>query len=207
MNEFLTKLTLDKGMSFPSTDELLYFIVNSSSKKFQKLSREILKVIQTSPSEDLLPNLLKINGITEEQALKIGATVELGKRFSIPNEIVISETKDIVPFIKKYTLEKQPYTICVMLSGTRSIIDIRVIAIGTGNFEIQKYEIFTEAVKQNARAIILAQTVDSDSRPTTEQLNRIEEIRKASNVLGIALLDFIYVTQTSHFSLVENGLL
>jgi len=207
----IRELTLEKGLSFPSDEELIMLILGSGIKNcpINKLSKKILSVILSCNYEDMIDNLKKVNGVGEKKALSIAASLELGRRLNRNPQGKMGEPGDIIPFIKNYSMQSQEHFLCISLNGAREILSIRVVCVGSGNMAVLRpSEIFNEAIKEHASAIIVSHNHPSgNENPSPDDIKTTHSLYEASKILGIALLDHIIITRNSYFSFLEHGLL
>lgn len=207
----IRELTLENGISFPSDEELIMLILGSGTKTFpiDKLSKKILSVLMSNNSENIIKELMKLNGVKENKALTIAASVELGRRLSRTPQVVLTEPKDIVPFIQNYSMQSQEHFLCVNLNGAREIISIRVVCVGSGNMAILRpSEIFKSAIKENASAIVISHNHPSGNpTPSKDDVATTNSLIEAAKILGIALLDHIIIAQSSYFSFLEHDMI
>ena len=96
-----------------------------------------------------------------------------------------------------------------MLSGANEIIDIHVASVGTVNYTVvHPREIFSLAVKENASSLILCHNHPSGSvTPSNEDIETTRRLVEAGEIIGIPVIDHLILTQDSHFSFFEHGLL
>lgn len=207
----IRELTLKNGLSFPSDEELIMLILGSGTKGYpiEKLAKKILSVVMASNPDELIENLVKINGVGTNKALAIAAALEFGRRLTRSPQAVISQAKDIVPYIQNYAMQPQEHFICVSLNGAREIISIRVVCVGNGNMAVlHPSEIFNEAIKERASAIIISHNHPGGTlAPSVEDIKTTQSIVEASHYIGIALLDHIIITKNGYFSFSEHDLL
>ena len=121
----------------------------------------------------------------------------------------IKTPEDLIPFVTHYTLTKQEHFLSVMLSGANEIIDIHVASVGTVNYTVvHPREIFSLAVKENASSLILCHNHPSGSvTPSNEDIETTKRLVDAGEIIGIPVIDHLILTQDSHFSFFEHGLL
>lgn len=207
----IRELTLEKGISFPSDEELIMLILGSGTKGYpiEKLARKILSVVMASNADELVENLVKINGVGKNKALAIAASMELGRRLNRTPQITMGEPKDILPYIQNYSMQPQEHFLCVTLNGAREVLGIRVICVGAGNMAVLRpAEIFVEAIKEHASAIVVCHNhPGGNPTPSEADIKTTQELIKASRVLGIALLDHIILGKNNYFSFLEHGVL
>lgn len=205
------EMALKHGLTFPTDEELIMMILGTGTKEYpvEQLSRIIMNMMNSSNEEDLVKNLTKIKGMGPGKALAIASAVELGRRRNRHKEALIKQPKDVIPFIRSYSMQTKEHFLCITLNGGNEIIQIRVISVGTVNRTIvHPREIFSEALMENAAAIIVCHNHPSGNcQPSQEDIETTRIIKASSDILGIALLDHIIFSKNSYFSFVENDLL
>ena len=143
------------------------------------------------------------------KALAVAAAIEFGRRKNCHNTARIINPRDVVPFVRSYSMYQKEYFLTVTLNGGHEVIQIRVASVGTVSKAIvHPREIFSEAIKENAAAIIVCHNHPSGNcTPSDEDIKTTSVLMEAADILGIALLDHVIFDKTSYFSFVENGLL
>jgi len=145
-----------------------------------------------------LHELMEIPGVGEAKAMQIIALYELSRRIrggSI-REKVIRNSSDIAEYyMEKLRDKKKEYFIAVFLDSKNKIICDSVISIGTLNASlVHPREVFKEAIKNSANAIILVHNHPSgDCTPSEEDILVTERIRSTGELVGIKLLDHIVI--------------
>lgn len=204
-------LTIINGLSFPSDIELLMLILGKGAKNnpVYEMAETVNHVINSSTSENLLSNLTKIEGIGKSKALSIAAAIEFGKRRNNFRNATIKMPKDIIPYIKHFSLEPIEHFIVATINGSHEILDLKVVSNGTpSKTTIHPREVFAPAIEQHASAIIVAHNHPSGtSAPSQEDIHSTKALEKAANVLGISFLDHIIIGKTDYYSFLEHGLL
>ncbi|MBQ5999765.1 MAG: DNA repair protein RadC [Treponema sp.] len=203
--------TLKHGLLFPTDEELIMMILGTGTKEYpvEYLSRIIINTLNSSNEENFVQNLIKIKGMGPGKALAIASAIELGRRRNRHKEALIKKPKDIIPFIQGYSMNQKEHFLCVTLNGGNEIIQIRVISVGTVNKTIvHPREIFSEALKENAAAIVVCHNHPSGNcRPSEEDIETTKTIKASADILGITILDHIIFSKNSYFSFLENDLL
>lgn len=199
------------GLSFPFDEDLIALILGSGTKQLpvEKMARKILETLDCSNDEDVVENLLKLKGVGVGKALAVAAALELGKRRSNHLRAPIGNPKDIIPFVRNYSVSAKEHFVVVTLSGSHEIIKINVVSVGTLNRAIiHPREVFSEAIRDNAAAMILCHNHPSGNvEPSNEDILTTQNLLEASVILGIEILDHIIVSRESYFSFVEQGVL
>ena len=207
----IRELTMKHGLSFPSEAELIMLILGSGTKDtpIRELSKQVLGTVLASNNENLLENLMTIKGMGKSKALMIAAALEFGKRINKNPQVALETPSAIVPYIQNYAMQKQEHFLCISLNGAREIISIRVVCTGTGNMAIiSPAEVFSEAIKEHASAIVLCHNHPSENpNPSEDDIHTTVRLFQAAEILGIALLDHIIITKTRYFSFLEHDLI
>ena len=175
----------------------------------ETMSKKIVEVLDSSNSDDMVELLLKKKGIGQSKALAVAAAIELGKRRTCHLGAHISTPADIIPFVNHYAMNGKEHFLAVTLNGGHNIIQIHVVSIGTTNSAFaHPREVFYEAIKENATAIIVCHNHPSGSvEPSEEDIECTRKLLAASQIIGIPLLDHIIIDYSSYFSFLEHDLL
>ena len=96
----------------------------------------------------------------------------------------------------------------MLLNTKNPVIDVLTVYRGTINTApVRVAEVFREAIRRNAAAIILAHNHPSgDPKPSPEDRALTGEVAEAGKLLGIELLDHLVISQARWVSLRERGL-
>lgn len=207
----LRERVLSRGLLYPTDEELIMLIIGSGTKedKVENLAAKIIRTVDTAKTDDLVNQLLKIKGVGNSRALAVAAAVEFGRRRTCHLEAKIRCPNDIIPYVQNYAIKSQEHFITVCLSGAHEILNINVASVGTINKAIiHPREVFTDAIKHQAAAIIVCHNHPSGNcTPSPEDIETTRQIFKASEILGITLLDHIIINKTSYFSFLENKMI
>lgn len=202
---------LEHGLSFPYDDELIMLILGSGTKKMpvDRMAQRILETLDESNDDEIVKNLLALEGVGTGKALAIAAALELGRRRNNHLKAPIRNPQDIVPFVKNYAMSMKEHFLVVTLNGGHEIINIHVVSVGTLNRSlIHPREVFQVGIKENAAALILCHNHPSGNcQPSDEDIETTKVLMKASYIMGIDILDHIIVDCESYFSFVENNIL
>lgn len=207
----IRELTLKNGLDFPTDTELLMLILGNGVKgcSVRELADQVNDRIDVSTKETIIKNLTGMKGIGKNRALAVAAAVELGRRKTSFAGICIRTATELLPFVRHYTMKKQEHFLCITLNGAHEIIQIHCISIGTSNAAfIHPREVFSDAIKENAAAIILCHNHPSGNvEPSDPDINATEKLVEASRIIGIPILDHIIIDSHEYFSFMEHGLL
>lgn len=204
----IRELAMQHGLSFPSDAELIMLILGSGTKDapIKDLARQVLETVLSSNDENLLTNLVKLKGMGKSKALMIAAALEFGKRINRNPQAALTSPCDIVPYIQNYAIQPQEHFLCISLNGAMEVISIRVVCSGGGNMAVIKpVDVFSQAIKEHASAVILSHNHPSGNpAPSDADIHTTARLFKAAEILGIALLDHIIISRTGYFSFLEH---
>ena len=195
--EFLAIL-LGTGVEGKNVIEVAKQILNKYSKK------RLLKLTYN--------DLSKIKGIGPAKACTILAAAELVKRaLKIGEETlpVIRSTKDVIAQVGYLRNKLREHLVATYLNARNEMLFRKHIFIGTLDANIaHPREIFSEALRQNAAAIILVHNHPSgDPELSKADLEITKRILEAGKIMGIDVLDQVIITKNKVFSFKENKLI
>lgn len=202
---------LHYGEKSLSDAELLAIILQKGTKKENALevANRVLSEYKLENLSDLTINeLKKISGIGLVKALQIKALLELNSRIDfVPKHLMkIKKPIDVYNYMSKALFNlKQEHFFVLCLDTKNQIVSDKLLAIGTLNAAlIHPREIFKEAIKNSANSFILVHNHPSgDPEPSEEDLKISEEIMKASELIGIRMLDHIIIGNQKYWSYKE----
>ena len=153
-----------------------------------------------------LAELMKIKGIGLAKASKLIAAFELSKRVSSGKicEKVVKNPSDIAQhYISKLKDKKKEYFIAVFLDSKNKIIKDEIISIGTLNSSlVHPREVFKEAIKNSANAIILVHNHPSGSTEPSDEDYRVNKVLvETGELVGIKVIDHLVVGDNKFVSL------
>ena len=204
----IRELTMQKGISFPTNEELIMLILGSGTKEkpIRQLASEVLGIVMATNDENLIDNLMAIRGMGRSKALMIAAALEFGKRINRNPQVSFETPAELIPYIQNYSMERQEHFLCICLNGAREVLSIRVICKGAGNMAlVSPTEVLSHAVKEQASAIVISHNHPSgNSKPSKADIRTTLRLLLAADTLGIALADHIIITNKSYFSFLEH---
>ncbi len=199
------------GLGYPLDYELVMLILGAGNRQMsvEAMSKKIVDVLDSGNNDDMVERLNKMKGIGQSKALAVAAAVELGKRRTCHLGAHISTPCDVIPFVNHYAMSGKEHFLAVTLNGGHNIIQIHVVSIGTTNSAfVHPREVFYEAIKENASAILVCHNHPSGSvEPSDEDIECTRKLLDASKIIGIPILDHIIIDCNSYYSFLESGLL
>ena len=188
-----------KGADVLSDAELLAIVLQKGTlnENVVDMSNRIISRFGIDKLSDLsLKELQEIKGVGEAKAMQIKAIFEINKRVSsgVICERVVNCSEDIA----KYYMErmkglKREHLIAVFLDSKNKIIKDKVISIGTLNSSlVHPREVFKEAIRNSANAIILVHNHPSGDCEASEEDSIItKKLKQIGSEIGIKIIDLI----------------
>ncbi|MBF6613813.1 MAG: DNA repair protein RadC [Chloroflexi bacterium] len=156
--------------------------------------------------------LCEIHGLGEAKACQLKSALELGRRLLLaqPEErLQVRSPADLAPILILEMAPLDQETLRVVLLNTKNqVIKFTDVYRGSLNSSLVRIaEVFKEAVRLNAAAIIVAHNHPSgDPTPSAEDAKVTEQIVAAGKLLEIEVLDHLVIGERSYVSLRERRL-
>lgn len=196
-----------------SNSELLAIILSTGtkSKNAIQLANYILKQVGSKnlPSASVA-DLQKIKGLGTAKATKIVSGFELSKRLLNGKKSTLSLTpKQVYKELKDIKSLKKEHFVVFYLNAQNQEITREIVSIGTVDLSVvHPREVFEGAIKNLATQIIVAHNHPSnDKNPSSEDIKVTNQLVKAGEVVGIAVLDHVIVTKNGYYSFKLNNLI
>ena len=198
------------GENMLSNAELLAIIIKTGTKEENSIdiaNRILLMSDSLKGLQNLsLKDLENIKGIGKVKAIQLKSVCELAKRMCKENDIMIQVKypKDVAEiFFEEFKMEKQEIFKIILLNSKNyitKIIDFAKGKINSINLDIK--EILQEIIKQNAdRMIIIHNHPSGDPTPSIADINFTKKLYKASEIVGIKLIDHIVIGRNKYESI------
>jgi DNA repair protein RadC len=209
LNERPREKLVAHGAAFLSDRELLAVILGKGSRKndVMTLSRKIISLIDEKGLSFSFQDLIKIEGIGQAKAALITAAFEFVRRRVKPEGIKITFPEDVLPLIQHYGDRKQEHFLSISVNGANEVMSVRVVTIGLVNKTyVHPREVFADAIAERASGIIVAHNHPSGSlTPSPDDIRITTQLKEASKILGLNLLDHIIFTTKGYYSFTENN--
>ncbi|MBO9367556.1 MAG: DNA repair protein RadC [Chloroflexi bacterium] len=152
------------------------------------------------------------HGVGEAKAAQIKAAIELGRRLSLESDArpVISSPADAAALLSYEMSGLEQEHLRVILLDTRNhVLEIREVYRGSVNSaQVRIAEVFRDAVRRNATAIVVAHNHPSgDPTPSPEDIALTRALVQAGKLLDILVLDHLIIGQGRFVSLKERGVI
>ena len=186
-----------------SDEELIAIILRTgtTSSNVLEISRSLLVRQQGlgGLNRASLGELALTHGIGRVKAIDLKAAFELGKRLITlaPEErLQITGPQDAYALLKgEMALLEQESVRVILLNMKNRVLDVCQISMGSMNSSVIRVgEVFKEAVRQQAAAIVLAHNHPSgDPTPSAEDVAITRKVVEAGQLLDIDVLDHVVV--------------
>ena len=164
--------------------------------------------LHRAPFEDLK----KQHGLGDAKAAQIKAAVELGRRLTLesPEErAAINSPADAAALVlyEMSALEQEHLRVILLDRRNRVLETVEVYKGSVNSSQIRVGEIFKEAVRKNASALIVIHNHPSgDPTPSPDDVAVTRAIVQAGKLLDVDVLDHLVIGQGRWVSLKERGL-
>lgn len=164
--------------------------------------------IHRAPFDELLGQ----HGIGEAKAAQIKAAIELGRRLTLesPEERPAINSPGDAAALIQYEMQalEQEHLRVLLLDRRNRVLEIVDLYRGSvSSSQIRVGEVFREAVRKNASAIIVAHNHPSgDPTPSPDDVAVTRAILQAGKMLDVDVLDHLVIGQGRWVSLKERGL-
>ena len=158
-----------------------------------------------------IDELCAVNGVGQAKAAQLKAALELGARLHqepLEERPLIDSPEKAYEILKYDILQNDRETLWVLALNTRHrLIKKKKLYQGTRSFSsVRVAEIYEFALLQHAAAIILAHNHPSgETSPSREDVRITQEIRKAGEILEIALLDHLIIVPGGYQSVKKEN--
>tara|TARA_Y100001933_G_scaffold262380_1_gene319691 strand:+ start:847 stop:1545 length:699 start_codon:yes stop_codon:yes gene_type:complete len=208
---------LGQGVHVLSNTELLAILIQTGAGKLSALdlAGQVLAVDKSQGVKHLASctqeQLMAIHGIGPSKACQILAAIELGKRVysgDFSKKSRIKSPEDIVdvfmPLMRH--LKKEEFRVCY-LNTKNEVTGHELISVGSLNASIvHPREVFSQAVKRSAAAIILIHNHPSGNpEPSREDVDITKRLSESGLLLGIKVLDHVIIGGGKWYSLKAHG--
>ena len=204
------------GAAALSNAELVAILlrVGSPGENVVALSTRVLKEFGGLPglAKASFRDLTGLKGISTAKAAQLKAALELGRRLLLSSPNVrpqITSPADAANLVMLDMGSREQENLCTILLDTKNrVLSTPTIYVGNVNSSIIRVaEVFREAVRENATAIIVAHNHPSgDPTPSPEDVQVTRSIIEAGSLLGIEVLDHLVIGHQRYTSLKELGL-
>lgn len=202
---------LKKGSEALSKSDLLAILLGSGikGKNVQKLAQQVVKKLGKNFLNITVDDLQDISGIGQAKALQIVSAISLVKRYYADektNEVIIKNSQDVLSLVYDLKEKKKEYLVCLYLNARNVLLRKEIVSIGLlDKTLLHPREIFHPATELNAASVILIHNHPSgDFSPSEKDIQVVEKISQAGEIMGIPVIDFIIISEKGHYSFFEK---
>ncbi|MFA5447800.1 MAG: DNA repair protein RadC [Sphaerochaeta sp.] len=200
---------MSKGAEALTDQELFSILIGSGNRgrSVTSIAKDLMELLDYEPMATH-QDLLRVSGLGTAKATLIIAALELGRRRLPPKKRQIATPSDIYPLIRHYATRMQEHFLSICLNGAHEVLSINVCSVGLVNRTIvHPREVFGEAIRQRATAIIVAHNHPSGNlEPSPEDRDVTRRLRQAGELLGIKVLDHLIFCEEGYLSLLEGNM-
>lgn len=201
----------ERGVAALTDQELLAVIIGNGTRqqKLHQISLNLLLFFNQKGIDTSFKELIEVAGLGESKACRLLAAVEFSKRKLQPKHFHLNHPKEAIPLLCAYADKRQEHFICIELNGAYELIQTRLVSIGLLNRTmVHPREVFADAIKNHAGAIIVAHNHPSGNLdPSEEDIAMTQRLKQAGQLLGIPLLDHIIFSAEGYFSFLDHKIL
>lgn len=209
---------LIKGKKALTDAELLAIILGAGNREESAvaLSRRILQSLGNNLSElgkCTIPDLKKFKGVGEAKAVSIAACMELGRRRQV---VTIREKPQVRSSQDAYDvlgptladLPHEEFWILLLNRSNRITEKICISAGGIAGTVVDPKLLFKRAIEGVASSLILFHNHPSGNlKPSQADIEITRKLRKGGEMLDIAILDHLIVSESGYYSFADEGML
>lgn len=202
-----------------SNAELLAIIIKTGTKEETSvgLAQRILSKNTNKNIDELnflremsIEEFMEIKGIGKVKAIQLKAICELATRMSRPTnyrQIQITNPRSLANYMMEEMKFLRKEKLKVIILNTKNVIQKieEVSTGGTNSINVKAKEIFAEAIKMQMPKIILVHNHPSgDSTPSKADIDFTLKMQKASEIIGIELIDHIVIGNDQYTSIYQE---
>jgi DNA repair protein RadC len=200
-----------------SNSELLALIIRTGTgdKSAVRLADEVISYANENTGglgAAEVKELTEIDGIGEAKACSIVAAMELSKRLISGQQgtvrVRIRDSRQVAEILMEEMMyEKREFFMTLNLNSKLQVESKSVISIGNlDSAPVHPREVFGPAVRRGAAAVVVAHNHPSgDPSPSPQDIDVTKRLIKASEILGIKLLDHVIVGNGCFTSMKSEG--
>lgn len=200
-----------------SDQELLAILLATGSKEYSalELAGQLLGRYQSLSELQGLTTaeLMEQKGVGAAKATTVAAAIEFGKR--VCNSVseyrpIITGSVDAARLLQGHLrgLDREHFLV-LLLNPKHAVLGLETVSIGTLNCSlVHPREVFKQAIKRSASAIVLAHNHPSGiCEPSKEDLQVTKRLKDAGDLVGIEVIDHLIIGEDRYYSFCENELL
>lgn len=192
-----------------SDSELIFILLNSKTRNIKKVINKIRETIALHSELSDPALFLQIEGMSQDNALRLSAAFELARRKINPRHRKVNNADEVFILLQSYAHLLQEHFIVISLNGASEVNAVRVITVGLVNrTQVHPREVFADALMERATSVILAHNHPSGNlQPSQEDILITKRLVNAGDLLGIQVLDHLIFSSQGYFSFEQEGIM
>jgi len=193
-----------------SDAQLLAILIGSGTKRRSALAMAETLIHSIGGIGALARADLATLGLGQATAARVVAALELGRRaLAAEREGDVLDTPDaaaraLAPHLAHR--EREALVVALLTRKQRLIAVAPIYAGQVAGVSVRIGELFTEALRRNAAAIVLGHNHPSgDPEPSADDLRTTRDAVAAGRLLGVSVVDHVIIGAGRHVSLRERG--
>jgi len=164
-------------------------------------------------SKATLLSLMRLSGVGPTKAARLVAAFEIGRRARnrplSHAQPVSTSTEVAAAYQNRFAHLDQEHFVAIALDARNRPLSEAWSARGTlRSCPIQPSDIFRVLLRETASGVLFVHNHPSgDPRPSFEDMSLTTQLCKASELLGIRVIDHVIIGDPGHFSFLDEGLL
>lgn len=207
-----------KGAEALSIAELLAILIGSGTTEDSAVS--LMQKVLSRCDNNIntlgkwsLNDFTSFKGLGPAKGITIMAALELGKRRAMQEPIeraVIKESTDIYNIFHPLLCDspQEEFWLLLLNQAAKVIDKVRISRGGIDQTTVDVRSVMREAILVRATQIAMVHNHPSGNlKPSNEDINITNKIKKASDLLNIRLIDHVIVTDGNFYSFHDHGLI
>ena len=208
----------DNGARFLSDAELIAIIIGSGTQDASAV--DLAKIVLSSVQNNLnevgrlsLAQLTLFKGIGEAKAIKIMATMELGRRYKESGtkyQPKVTSSASVFELMQPLigNLDHEEFWVLYLNNSNKIISKVQLSKGGITATVVDTRLLFKKALEVGAVALIVVHNNPSGGvEPSSSDRNLTEKLKIAAKTLDITVLDHLIVTEKTYFSFADENML
>lgn len=205
-----------EGLKQATNVDLLAVVLAREPRDVPSCERDALRLAERFKGGRILEigpaDLRENTGLEAFEVTQRLAAMELGRRgqaFGRGETVAFGNCEAVYEHFRFLEREKQEKFCAAYLDSKNQPISTVTVHVGTVNMSIVgPREVFREAVRENAAALVVAHNHPSgDPSPSPEDIAVTKRLVEVGRLLDIPLLDHVIIGQGRYFSMQKEGLL
>jgi DNA repair protein RadC len=199
-----------KGLHALTDAEILASLAQITQKQARACLAKFLSL--QSIARASLAEIRQVSGISEESAMSILCSFEIGRRKQeeLSKKTRLQSSEEVANYLRTILVDQHQELFAVLFLNRQGEIIAEEILFkgGVAATIVDAKIIFKAACGHLASAVIIAHNHPSNNRTPSEADKKLtQQLKKAGELLDILVLDHLIVTDEGYFSFADEGLM